>query len=283
MTEVVDAIAALRDRLSTPRRIGTSIALVPTMGALHRGHARLIETARAECDLLVVSIFVNPLQFDRADDLARYPRTLDADVATCASSGADIVFAPTAADMYPHEPAFVVEVRGLGDHLCGRFRPGHFVGVATVVLKLLHIAQPDRAYFGEKDAQQLAIIRRMVSDLDVPTTIVGVPTVREPDGLALSSRNRLLSAEERVRAVALVRLLTEAQRLIAAGTARADDVVRQAAALVPAGPGIRLEYLEIVDPVHLQPVSDITSPVLVAGAMWVGSVRLIDNVLCRRP
>ena len=283
MTDVIGSIAALRDQLSAPRRSGRSIALVPTMGALHAGHMRLIEVARAECDLVVVSIFVNPLQFDRPDDLARYPRTLDADVASCASLGVHAVFAPDAVEMYPLPPACVVEVKRLADHLCGRFRPGHFAGMATVVMKLFQIVQPDRAYFGEKDAQQLAIIRRMVDDLDVPLVVVGIPTVREADGLAMSSRNRLLSREERVRAVALIHALNEAKRLIATGARSAADIVARAAEKIPKAPGITLEYLEIVDPSELQPVGEIAGPVLVAGAMWVGSTRLIDNVLCSPP
>src|SRR6185312_4466595 len=174
------------DRIAT--QTGT-LGLVPTMGALHDGHIRLIDQARRECDAVAVSIFVNPLQFDRNDDLENYPRTLEADRQLCERMGVDVVFAPRAAEMYPSEPICTVDVGRLGDHLCGRSRPGHFRGVATVVLKLLNMVQPHRAYFGEKDAQQLAIVRRLVRDFNVPVTIVSVPTVREPDGLALSSRN----------------------------------------------------------------------------------------------
>jgi pantoate--beta-alanine ligase len=278
----LESIASVRAHLAEHRRTATVIGLVPTMGALHRGHVRLIETARRECQIVVVSIFVNPLQFERDDDLQRYPRTLDADLELCGQLGVNAVFAPTAAEMYPGEPACLVEVHRLADHLCGRFRPGHFRGVATVVMKLLQIVQPERAYFGEKDAQQLAIIRRLVSDLNVPVTIVAVPTVREPDGLALSSRNQHLTADQRREATALFRALVEAERLIDAGACNPEDVKRGASALIPNTETIRLEYLEIVDPQELQPVTRITGPVLVAGAIWMGGTRLIDNILCER-
>src|SRR5580698_2052195 len=199
MPELIAEIAALRRHLSQ-RRIEGKISLVPTMGALHAGHQRLLEIARAETDVVVASIFVNPTQFNRQDDLDHYPRTLDQDLALCRAAGVDLVFAPTAAEMYPQEQLTWVEVPALTQHLCGPGRPGHFRGVATVVMKLLQIVQPDRAYFGEKDAQQLAVIRRMVKDLNVPVTIVPVATVREPDGLAMSSRNVHLSPVDRARA-----------------------------------------------------------------------------------
>src|SRR4051812_48581879 len=207
----VKSISELRRRLHNVRGIG----LVPTMGALHNGHASLIETARSQCDCVVVSIFVNPLQFDRKDDLDRYPRTLDSDVALCEKLGVDLIFAPSAIEMYPKPPLCTVEVGRIADHLCGPFRPGHFRGVATVVMKLLQIVQPQHAYFGEKDAQQLAGIRRVVADLNVATAIVEVPTVREPDGLAMSSRNRHLSGTERTSATVLYDALREAAGLIA--------------------------------------------------------------------
>jgi len=179
------------------------IGLVPTMGALHAGHENLIETARRECRTIVVSIFVNPIQFGPSEDYSQYPRTLERDLEACARRGADLVFVPSVEEMYPLPQLTFVEVTRISEHLCGKFRPGHFRGVATVVLKLLNIVQPQRAYFGEKDMQQLQVIRRMVLDLNVPVTIVGVPTVREPDGLALSSRNKYLSEEERRAASAL--------------------------------------------------------------------------------
>jgi pantoate--beta-alanine ligase len=248
------------------------------MGALHAGHARLIEVARQRGDHVIVSIFVNPLQFDRQDDLDKYPRTLDADLRLCTDLGVDMVFAPTVDDMYPVEPLCTVTVTRITDRLCGAFRPGHFDGVATVVTKLFDIVQADVAYFGEKDAQQLAVIRRLVTDLNIPTGIVGVATVREPDGLALSSRNVRLSPDERAKAVALYRALGEAERAIAEGERDAHVVERRAAAMIPSDASLRLEYLEIVDPVELQRVDTIAGTVLVAGALWVGNTRLIDNV-----
>jgi len=255
------------------------LGLVPTMGALHAGHAELIKTARQECGRVIVSIFVNPLQFDRPDDLARYPRTLEADLALCRDLGVDLVFTPSPADVYPTPPECTVDIGHLADHLCGPFRPGHFRGVATVVLKLLQMTQPHRAYFGEKDAQQLAIVRRLVADLNVPVEIVEVSTKREPDGLAMSSRNRHLTGEQRVLAPALYQALLEARRRILAGELAAAEVETAAAATLPPSDLLRLEYLEIVDPATMQPVSTIAGPVRVAGAMWVGSTRLIDNLL----
>jgi pantoate--beta-alanine ligase len=277
---LVASIGDLRQRLTEARRSNATIGLVPTMGALHAGHVRLIEEARHECQAVAVSIFVNPLQFDREDDLRRYPRTLDADRQLCDRFGVDVVFAPSVDEMYPVPPECTIDVGHLADHLCGKSRPGHFHSVATVVMKLFGIVQPHRAYFGEKDAQQLAIIRRLVADLNVPVRIVGVPTVREPDGLALSSRNTQLGPGERQSAIVLYRALQMADRLIAGGDTDSEHVKRVAAAEIPPGnSSLRLEYLEIVDPENMQPVTVISGPVRVAGALWVGSTRLIDNVL----
>jgi pantoate--beta-alanine ligase len=281
--EIIETIAGVRAWIATRRRSGRTIAFVPTMGALHQGHARLIDEARKAADAVVVSIFVNPLQFDRKDDLERYPRTLASDVRICNELSVDVVFAPSADEMYPEPPVCTVEVRRISDTLCGRFRPGHFAGVATVVTKLFQIVQPDSAYFGEKDAQQLAIIRRLVADLDMPVQIVGVATVREADGLALSSRNARLSPEERQRAPVLYQALRAAGQAIAQGHRDAGAVERLAAGAIPQDATLRLEYLEIVDPATLQPVETITRPVLVAAAMWAGSTRLIDNLLCAPP
>jgi pantoate--beta-alanine ligase len=250
------------------------------MGALHAGHASLIQHARSECGTVVVSVFVNPLQFDRPDDLARYPRSLDADLEICRREGVDIVFAPTISEMYPRPMEMAIDVGRLADHLCGRFRPGHFKGVATVVLKLLEIAQPDVAYFGEKDAQQLAVVRRLVTDFNVPVRIAGVPTVREPDGLALSSRNLRLSAEERQLAPCLYAALKRAAAAVENGVSNPSDVTRDAATAIPADARVRLEYFELVDPDDFQPVTRVTGPVVAAGALWVGNTRLIDNVRC---
>src|SRR5687767_13929316 len=277
--QLLDSIAQLRDSLAGARRDGMRIGLVPTMGALHAGHARLIEYARRDCERVVVSVFVNPLQFDRKEDLDRYPRMLQADLDMCGRLGVDIVFAPTAAEMYPREPSCVVEVGRVADHLCGKFRPGHFRGVATVVMNLFQIVQPDLAYFGEKDAHQLAVIRHLVRDLNVPVRIEGVPTVREADGLALSSRNQRLARDERKLAPCLYQALCEASRQISTGAREAEAVKRAAGARIPKDDRLRLEYLEVVDPENVQPVERIDGPVLVAGALWVGSTRLIDNVL----
>src|SRR5262245_7032065 len=277
--EIVDSIAALRSLVATRRSVGL-LGLVPTMGALHDGHASLIRQARAECSTVVVSIFVNPIQFDRPEDLERYPRSLDVDAALCAALGVDFVFAPSVAEMYPRPLACRVEVGRLADHLCGKFRPGHFSGVATVVLKLFEIVQQDSAYFGEKDAQQLAVIRRLVADFDIPTTIVGVPTVRERDGLALSSRNQRLDPRERQLATALFHALHHVRQAIAAGVTNASGLKRVAARHIPADPSLRLEYFDIVDPVDFQPVERVEGPVVAAGALWVGTTRLIDNVRC---
>ncbi|HZJ33408.1 MAG TPA: pantoate--beta-alanine ligase [Vicinamibacterales bacterium] len=276
--EVADTVARVRAWREERRLAGQRVGFVPTMGALHRGHGRLIEVAREHSDAVVVSIFVNPLQFDRKDDLDRYPRTLDADLRICNELGVDFVFAPAVNDMYPVEPLCTVTVKRITDNLCGRFRPGHFDGVATVVSKLFDIVQPDNAYFGEKDAQQLAVIRRLVIDLNMPIEIVGVETVREDDGLAMSSRNTRLTPEERSKAIVLYRALREAGGIIAEGERDARVVERRAAAVIPSDASLRLEYLDVVDPVELQPVDTITGTVLVAGALWVGHTRLIDNV-----
>jgi pantoate--beta-alanine ligase len=275
--EIVETIADLQRRIATRRSSGP-LGLVPTMGALHDGHASLIRRARDDCATVVVSIFVNPIQFDRSEDLDRYPRSVDRDAALCDSLGVDLIFAPSVAEMYPVPLACRVEVGNLAGHLCGRFRPGHFSGVATVVLKLFEIVQQDRAYFGEKDAQQLAVVRRLVSDFNVPTAIIGVATVREPDGLALSSRNQRLNRRERQLAPSLFRMLQRVQKDIAAGITDIHHLKQTASGEIPPDPLVRLEYLEIVDPLDFQPVQDVRGPVVAAGALWVGTTRLIDNI-----
>lgn len=280
---LIASIVSLRQQLAYARRANHTIGLVPTMGALHAGHRRLLEQARRDCDTVVASIFVNPLQFDREDDLRRYPRTLETDRELCSRVGVDFVFAPSVEEVYPSKPECTIDVGRLADHLCGQFRPGHFRSVATVVMKLFWIAQPDRAYFGEKDAQQLAVIRRLVADLNVAVQVVGVATVREDDGLAMSSRNARLTPVERPLAIALFRALQTADGLIAGGETDPAAVKRAAAATIPGDPSLKLEYLEIVDPIDMQPVERIADPVRVAGALWVGSTRLIDNVLSSPP
>jgi pantoate--beta-alanine ligase len=248
------------------------------MGALHAGHEKLLQTARAECDFLTATIFVNPLQFGPAEDFSRYPRSLSGDLEMCERNGVDLVFAPSVEEMYPMPQVTFVDVERLNAHLCGKFRPGHFRGVATVVIKLLHILQPARAYFGEKDMQQLAIIRRMVVDLALDVTIVGVPTVREADGLALSSRNKYLNPDERKAAPALYRALQHAVSRIRGGETETSKVRDAALTLLSETPLIRVQYFEIVDPEELQPVEIIQGPVCIASAVWIGSTRLIDNL-----
>ena len=275
MAELIARIAELRERLAPGRRAGKSIGLVPTMGALHLGHRRLMELARAETSIVTVSIFVNPTQFDRKDDLDRYPRTIEQDLETCREAGVDFVFAPTPAEMYPQPQLAWVDVPALTEHLCGPGRPGHFRGVATVVMKLLQIVQPDRAYFGEKDAQQLAVIRRMVQDLNVPTAIVPVETVREPDGLAMSSRNAHLNPTERRTAIVLSQALFAARDLVRSGERSAASIRSVIAPMLAA---VQVEYFSLVDPDTLAPVERITGPVLIAAAIWIGKTRLIDNV-----
>jgi pantoate--beta-alanine ligase len=270
----VHTVNDLRKTLESAEQIG----LVPTMGALHAGHEKLIELARRECTTVVVSIFVNPIQFGPSEDYSRYPRTLEKDLEACSRHGADLVFAPPVDEIYPLPQLTFVEVTRVSENLCGKFRPGHFRGVATVVLKLLNIVQPQRAYFGEKDMQQLQVIRRMVLDLNVPVSIVGVPTVREPDGLALSSRNKYLSEEERRAAPALYQALQAAVRGIQEGERDVTKSRTAALEILEKQPLIRVEYLEIVDPDELAQVSTIGRSVRIAAAIWIGRTRLIDNV-----
>ena len=277
-TVTLTSVAAVRAHIAALRRLDRSVGFVPTMGALHEGHATLIREARRSNGCVAVSLFVNPLQFDRKDDLDHYPRTLESDISLCRDLGVDAVFAPSASEMYPEPPEMTVQVGQLGRHLCGAARPGHFEGVATVVLKLLHIVQPDRAYFGEKDAQQLAVIRRLVADFNLPVEVVGMATVREPDGLAMSSRNRRLSRDGRTATLALVRALTAARQAIEAGERSSAAIIAVATRQISADGIVRLDYLDVVDPRTMQPVEEVTGPVLVAGAAWVDGVRLIDNV-----
>ncbi|MGB6946432.1 MAG: pantoate--beta-alanine ligase [Bryobacteraceae bacterium] len=281
-TQLVRTILEIRDRLTVPRMRDRIVGLVPTMGALHAGHAALIERARHECQTVVVSIFVNPIQFDRPDDYQAYAIDLAEDMGVCDTLGVDFVFAPSAQEMYPEPPSTFVEVAGVSEHLCGKFRPGHFRGVATVVAKLFHIVRPDSAYFGEKDAQQLAIIQRMVADLNIPVEIVPVPTAREADGLALSSRNRRLSKQERQVAPLLYQALEFGADCIRKGWTSAEQVRTAALSHLQEHPEFGVEYLEVVDPSNMTPVETIHGPVRIATAAWLGSVRLIDNVLADR-
>ncbi len=277
--ETIAAPRAMQAWSHARRAAGERIALVPTMGALHDGHLALIAEARRRAERVVVSVFVNPIQFDRHDDFERYPRTLEDDKARCAAAGIDVVFAPSAATMYPEGFATSVEVSRLTEPLCGRERPGHFRGVTTVVTKLFHAVRPHLAVFGEKDWQQLAVVRRMAADLDFGIEVVGVPTVREADGLALSSRNRRLDAAAREAARCVPRALDAAANMAATGETRLAMILGRAKMEIAAEPRARLEYAEVRDPETLEEVVELESPALLGVAVWVGEVRLIDNRL----
>jgi len=275
---IVRSIADLRGTVQAWRRAGLGCALVPTMGALHEGHLALIRLATRSCERVVVSVFVNPLQFGPAEDLASYPRREAADVAAAAQAGTHRVFAPTVAEMYPPGHATTVHVAGLSEGLCGPHRLGHFDGMATVVTKLLLQALPDAAFFGEKDYQQLLIIRRLVRDLDIPVRIEGMPTVREPDGLAMSSRNAYLSAEQRRIAPVLAATLGEmARRLAAGGDAVAATLADGQARLRAAG-FTAIDYVALCDAETLAPVGRVERPARLLAAVRLGGTRLIDNV-----
>jgi pantoate--beta-alanine ligase len=260
------------------RASGHTIGLVPTMGALHHGHASLIRAARAACDRVVVSIFVNPTQFGPNEDYERYPRMLEADRAVCEREGADVVFAPAADEIYPPGNETVVDVGPIGAVLCGASRPGHFRGVATVVTKLFAIVNPHRAYFGRKDYQQTVVIRRLVEDLRFPIEVVVCPTVRDADGLAASSRNAYLSPEERKRALSVPGALAEAERLIKAGERSGGKIRDLLQVLLSSGGAVRVDYAAVVHPDTLRPLERLAGPVVIAVAVWVGTTRLIDNV-----
>ena len=277
-TERIERIARVRERVAAAKRRGLRAGCVPTMGALHAAHTAMFDRAREECDLVVATIFVNPLQFDRPDDLRSYPRDIESDLIVCERHGVDVAFVPAVAEMYPRPPAMTVEIEGLADGLCGTSRPGHFRGVATVVLKLLNSVQPDIAYFGEKDYQQLAIVRRLAEDACLPVQIASVETVREPDGLALSSRNVLLGRAERASAPAIFHALQRARDAVESGQQDAGKVVAVARQVLDEEPLLKLDYLEIVDPDTLEPVRSIHGPVRIAAAAFYGSTRLIDNI-----
>ncbi len=274
-SNVRDTRTALRSLRS---RSGT-LGLVPTMGALHAGHLSLLRAAKASCDIVAVSVFVNPTQFGPNEDFAKYPRSFEADCALLQEAGVDLVFAPSPSEMYRPGASTFVDVEGVSDRLDGASRPGHFRGVATVVAKLFHILAPDRAFFGQKDAAQVAVLRKMVHDLDFSVELIVCPTVREADGLALSSRNRYLSPTERQQALALSRALDAVATRFRAGEHRTEDLVAAAAATLREEPAVRLDYLAVVDPETLLPVEEAFLGTLVAITAWVGSTRLIDNVV----
>ncbi len=275
----VRTVAELRSTLAPDRRAGRTIGLVPTMGALHEGHLSLIRRARTRCDVVVVSLFVNPSQFDEHADLERYPRREERDAALAAQAGADVLFAPSVEEVYPAGFATSVEVLGVTDRLEGEFRgAAHFRGVSTVVTKLLSMTQPEVAYFGQKDAQQVVVIRRLVADLNLPVRVEVCPTVREADGLAMSSRNALLSPDERERALALITALRVSAELTDRGE-RSAAVLLQAAADAMEPFEVEPEYLALVDPDTFQALASIEGPALLVLAARVGAVRLIDNIL----
>ena len=280
---ITTAIPETRDAVMAARRAGKRVGFVPTMGALHAGHASLIQAARRECDYVAVSIFVNPTQFGPHEDLSRYPRPFEADVALCDREGVDLIFHPTPEVMYPPGFKTFVEVTALQDPLCGASRPGHFRGVATVVLKLFHIVPAHVAYFGQKDAQQARLLQQMVRDLDVPIELRLCPIVREPDGLALSSRNVYLSPTERQHATVLFRTLEAMRTRIEAGKRRAEPLVRMATQMIADTPGARVDYVAIVNFETLQPVEHLEGEVLFALAVYFGKTRLIDNMIVTLP
>ena len=277
--EILRTVEELRQWSRANRKMGESIGLVPTMGALHAGHASLIRAAANSCGRVAVSIFVNPTQFGPNEDFARYPRTFDADCALAQVEGAHIIFAPSVEEIYPDGAATFVEVEGLSQRLDGMSRPGHFRGVATVVAKLLIAAEPDRAFFGQKDAAQVAVLRRMVADLRIGTEIVVCPIVREHDGLALSSRNVYLNAGERAQALTLSRAVRSAEDLVAHGERSASALLEAARAVFDAEPSVRVESIELVDWATLEPVASAVPGSLFAVAAWLGATRLIDNTV----
>jgi pantoate--beta-alanine ligase len=276
---IIEKIADMQQISRELRTNHKLLGFVPTMGALHEGHLSLVRRAHAECATVAASIFVNPLQFGPTEDFAKYPRTFDSDCEQLAAEGVAVLFAPTPAEMYPEGAATKVIVEGIADRLDGASRPGHFTGVATVVAKLFHIVQPDRAYFGQKDAAQLAVLRQMVRDLNFDLEIVACAIVRDFDGLALSSRNKYLSPTERVQALALRRTLLHIEQSIAAGERRSDALVQQGTGILREAEGVKLDYLAAVDAQTLLPVDLVAPGTLIAVAAWVGQTRLIDNLL----
>ncbi|MGF6174120.1 pantoate--beta-alanine ligase [Ensifer sp. 4252] len=276
--KTITTITELRAALAEYRRAGKTVGLVPTMGYLHVGHMELVRRARGQNDVVVASIFVNPLQFGPNEDLSKYPRDLARDQAMLEEGGVDFLFSPGVSDMYPRPMETVVDVPKLGSELEGSVRPGHFAGVATVVTKLFNIVQPDRAYFGEKDFQQLQIIRRMVEDLAQPVEIIGVPTVREADGLACSSRNVYLTTEERQAAAIVPKALAEAERLVASGITDAGDVEKAVTAFLSTEPLARPEVVALRDPETLETIHEIgDKPVLLLLFVRFGTTKLLDN------
>lgn len=275
-------VQGVRAQVKAWRREGLRVGLVPTMGYLHEGHKSLIERAVKENDRVIVSVFVNPIQFGPGEDFSAYPRDLNADARLCEDAGASLVFAPDVSEMYQDNFSTFVDMSGVTEELCGKSRPTHFRGVCTVVSKLFHIAAPDCAYFGQKDAQQLAVIRRMARDLNMDIEIVGCPIVREPDGLAKSSRNTYLSKEERNAAAVLSRALSAGRTMLENGESDGELVLGEIRNIISAEPLANIDYVEMVtwDSIEIHHTADV--PVLVAAAVWIGKTRLIDNFIFER-
>jgi pantoate--beta-alanine ligase len=280
---VISTVAEMQAACRELRQSGKSLGLVPTMGALHQGHLSLIRAARAHNQAVAASIFVNPLQFGPNEDFSKYPRTFDRDRQLLEAEKVDLLFAPSNEEMYPKGSSTTVYVAGLSEKLDGKSRPGHFQGVTTIVAKLFEIVRPHCAYFGQKDAAQVAVIRKMIEDLNIDVKIVVSPIVREQDGLALSSRNAYLSPEQRKQALALYRSLTRVQTFADRGERSSSALIEAGKQVIADEPGVKLDYLEIVNPNTLDPVPDITNGALVAVAAWVGITRLIDNVVLQGP
>ncbi|MCK9375125.1 MAG: pantoate--beta-alanine ligase [Syntrophobacterales bacterium] len=277
--EIISAPQDMQARARQWRGQGLNIALVPTMGFFHRGHLSLMEYGKTQADRLVVSLFVNPAQFGPAEDLARYPRDLERDAALAREVGVDVLYTPEAAAMYPPGYQTYVSVEALSQGLCGASRPGHFTGVATVVLKLFHQVQPHTAVFGEKDYQQLQVIKRMAADLDVPVTVVGRPIVREPDGLAMSSRNAYLNPAERAAALCLYRALLAARDLVISGEKDREQILAAGSEIITSTPYTRIDYAALVDPETLEDVEAIEGEARLLLAVWINKTRLIDNTM----
>lgn len=275
--KIVETIKEVRDQVKEWRKEGYSVGLVPTMGYLHEGHKSLIDHAVAENDRVVVSVFVNPMQFGPTEDLESYPRDMERDAALCEQAGASLIFHPDPSEMYQEDFSSFVDMNTLTGGLCGKSRPIHFRGVCTVVSKLFHIVTPDRAYFGQKDAQQLAVIRHMVSDLNYGIEIVGCPIIREEDGLAKSSRNTYLSPKERQAALILSKSLEEGKKLLEAGEKNAATIRQVITDKIKTEPLAKIDYVEVVDWNNLEPIETIEGAVLVAIAVYIGKTRLIDN------
>jgi len=277
--EVINTIEKVRVIIAGAKSAGKSVGFVPTMGALHEGHFSLIRAARQQCGFVVVSIFVNPTQFGPGEDIDKYPRPFDADIKACRDLGVDVVFAPSVEQMYPQKNLTWVNVEKLSEPLCGRSRPGHFRGVAAVCAKLFNIVQPDIAFFGQKDAQQAIIVQRMVADLNMPLKIVVCPTIREIDGLAMSSRNRYLTPKGRKDAVLLYAALQKAGVFIAAGQRKSSELISEMEKILKISRQIKIEYISIVDVRTLNELDEVKGKVLIALAVKIGQARFIDNIV----